>query len=286
MSRTLTILGSGPVAEAAAAATKDSAEVALLSATISTAEAVSTGAECVLVTAECAASVDEQVVELLTSGMNVIAIAELVSPEADLLRACRAGRSTLLHVDLHRFMVERMVLTMVQGMGSVSSVRFVEAIDRTAVRDTIDEAVVEERGRRLIAAVARDLFEVSEVEVRVESERARSGTTTLLQQRGYVGEHHFFTDETCIYDPEDPFHGDDLPFGGFTGPLSYTVKISGEPADSDAQWEFDPNGSPEPMIASSVRLALDAVEAVCVSQPGILHEDPRPRYQHDDRVHR
>lgn len=155
----------------------------------------------------------------------------------------------------------------------------------------------------MIAAVAAELYGCAPTDVRIEHERigrpARqatrvgdlaldSGSVVAIRQiqRGYLGEHHFFTDETCYYlGAANAFHGDELPFGGFRGTTSYTVHIEGDPADSTAQWEFDATADPDPIVNGQAYLILDAIGPVCAAEPGILIEDPRPRYQHDYRVH-
>ncbi|WP_245548657.1 hypothetical protein [Gordonia namibiensis] len=164
----------------------------------------------------------------------------------------------------------------------------------------------------LTGNVAHALYGADSSEVRVETslrgipaERdAQVGATTIregtaaalhLTHRGYLGDHRFFTNEECWYLASVPtrpapgaeavYRGDDLPFGGFTSPIAYTLVISGEPAEMRTQLEFGVgSGHTNPITTASVRAVLDAIPAVVDAEPGILIDDIGPHYRHDDRV--
>lgn len=83
---------------------------------------------------------------------------------------------------------------------------------------------------------------------------------------------------------ENAYRGDDLPYGGFRTPLCCCARITAKPSDYELQWELDPTGNIDPADATA-RTILDAVGQVCnATAPGLLLEDPTPRYRHDDRI--
>ncbi|ASR04983.1 MULTISPECIES: hypothetical protein [Gordonia] len=250
-----------------------------------------------------------------------------------MLEACHAGGATLHGTGVHpTFIVERVAMTMARAMSSVSHVRSVEAVDFSragsmwgglgalgfgAELDSLSAESPVARGGDiyygdLTGNVAHALYGVDSSEVRVETslrgipaERdAQVGATTIrkgtaaalhLTHRGYLGDHHFFTNEECWYLASVPtrpapgaeavYRGDDLPFGGFTSPIAYTLVISGEPAEMRTQLEFGVgSGHTNPITTASVRAVLDAIPAVVDAEPGILIDDIGPHYRHDDRV--
>ncbi|WP_343287381.1 hypothetical protein [Gordonia sp. SID5947] len=245
-------------------------------------------------------------------------------PPERMLAACHTGGATLHGTGVHpTFIVERLAMTMAGAMSSVSHIRSVEAVDFSragsmwgglnglgfgAELDTLGPDAPVARGGDLYYGdltgnVAHALYGTAGDAVRVEAALRglpavrdatvgatviREGTAAALHltHRGYIGDHHFFTNEECWYlAPELVYRGDDLPFGGFQGDICYTLELSGEPAELRAQLEFGmSSGRTNPITNASVRAVLDAVPAVCAADPGILIDDVRPRYRHDDRV--
>ncbi|WP_244970780.1 hypothetical protein [Gordonia jinghuaiqii] len=296
-------------------------------------------ADCVVLTPAPAAVIkglDDDVIDLLESGTNVVATAAYhnvsmpnwlspfrKSPQR-MLQACLSGGATLHGTGVHpTFIVERVAMTMAKAMSSVSHVRSVEAVDFSragamwgglealgfgAELDSLGAESPVARGGDLYYGdltgnVAHALYGADSSEVRVEtslrglpaSRDAQVGATTInegtaaalhLTHRGYLGDHHFFTNEECWYlAPELVYRGDDLPFGGFTSPIAYTLVISGEPAEMRTQLEFGiGSGHTNPITTASVRAVLDAIPAVIAAEPGILVDDVGPHYRHDDRV--
>lgn len=108
-------------------------------------EVLALGLDCVVVTPAAAAvfkGLDDDVIEILESGTNVVSTAAYHNPwmpnwasagraGADrLLEACRRGGTTLHGTGVHpSFMVERLVLTMCQVLDEVRHIRFIEAAD-------------------------------------------------------------------------------------------------------------------------------------------------------------
>lgn len=295
--------------------------------------------DCVVLTPAPAAVIkglDEDVIDLLESGKNVVATAAYhnvtmpnwlspfrKSPQR-MLEACHTGGATLHGTGVHpTFIVERVAMTMARAMSSVSHVRSVEAVDFTragamwgglealgfgADPDSLGPDSPVARGGDLYYGdltgnVAHALYGADSSEVRVETSLrglpagrdAQIGKTTIkagtaaalhLTHRGYLGDHHFFTNEECWYlASEVVYRGDDLPFGNFSSPIAYTLVISGEPAEMRTQFEFGiGSGHTNPITTASVRAVLDAIPAVIGAEPGILVDDVSPRYRHDDRV--
>lgn len=246
-----------------------------------------------------------------------------VAPER-LLEACHRGGTTLHGSGVHpSFLVERLVMTMAQLLDSVEHVRFIEAADFSGMPGGmwggfeafgfgLDPAEV--HNEMLIAVggdlyygdvlgnVAHQLFGAANGDVRVErsfrglpSDRdvevggvqIAAGTVGAvhLVHRGYLGDRCFMTNEECWYlAPAVTFRGDDLPFGGFSQPASYTIELTGSPANLRSQIEFEHTGGIDPITNGSVRALLDAVGPIVESAPGVLIDDPSPHYRFDDRL--
>lgn len=246
-------------------------------------------------------------------------------PPERMLAACHTGGATLHGTGVHpTFIVERLALTMAGALSKVTHIRSVEAVDFSRAPATMwgglgalgfgaeldslgPESLVARGGDiyygDLTGNVAHALYGAASADVRVETalrglpaaRDATIGSTTIkagtaaalhLTHRGYLGDHHYFTNEECWYlAPELVYRGDDLPFGGFTSNICHTLVLNGEPADLRAQLEFGfTDARTNPITNASVRAVLNAVPAVCAAEPGILIDDPGPHYRHDDRV--
>lgn len=241
-----------------------------------------------------------------------------------LAQACRSGGVSLLGTGVHpSFMVERVALTMSQALTDVSHIRIVEALDFSLAPEGMwggldnlgfgrDPSELD--GASFIAgfgdlyypkiagSVAHSLYGAATEDVRIEreliglpSEREFKLHSTVVEQgnvaglhlihRGFLGERLFYTNEEIWYlGPGGVHRGADLPFDGFRGPLCYTLEISGSPANLRTQLEWDITGTDNPITNTSVQVVLDAVAPVCAADPGILIDDPTPRYRLDDRL--
>lgn len=238
-----------------------------------------------------------------------------------LIDAAERGGATLHGTGVHpTFMVERVIMTLAQAMHEVEHIRFVEAANFSGAPDTmwgglgalglgkpLDEVGPDHPVAMggdiyygdVIVNVAEALFDAAPDDVRVErsyrgvptdrdvmigSTEIAAGTAGAvhLVHRGYLGDHHFFTNEECWYLGDAvTYRGDDLPFGGFKGDASYTAEITGSPTPMRLQIEFDPTtGGPDPITTGSVRAVLAAIPAVIEAEPGILVDDVRPHYRH------
>ncbi|HEX2686314.1 MAG TPA: hypothetical protein VHN14_06835 [Kofleriaceae bacterium] len=219
---------------------------------------------------------------------------------------------------LATLMISRMVMTMVQGLCAVRHIRIVEALDLLSTPERRSAAWALGFGRdaagfdddsrdsppagsgnlaHVIAMVARDLYAAAATNVRIErtwrripAERGfaieggpviEAGTVAAICaiHRGYVDDRLFFTSEEWRYlGPDHAYRGDDLPYGGFRGPVSYAIQIQADPADLESQWDLERSGPVDLVSGSYARMILDAIGPVCEAEPGVLLEDPSPRY--------
>lgn len=267
---------------------------------------------------------------------------------ARLQQACNKGGVSLHGTGVHpTFMAERVGMTLASALEEVQHIRFVEAADFSYSPDgmwgglhalgfgrplaELDENFIIARAGDfyygdVIGNVAHLLHGVSTDRVRVErsfrgipatqdfmvgSVRIRKGTAAALHMthKGYIGDHHFFTNEECWYlGPDHEYRGDNLPFGNFTTPISYTIEITGRPANlkmqlsleghgEDAEQLMDParngtasmrcangqklreQGITNPITNATVTAILDAVGPVCDAAPGIVIDDTRPGFR-------
>jgi hypothetical protein len=244
---------------------------------------------------------------------------------ARLLQACRTGNSSLHGTGVHpTYQVERMLMRMTRALSKVTHVRFIESLDFSLApegmwggleffgfgRDPADinsDWILAKAGDfyygDLTGNVAHALFGTEPRDVRVvrslrgipavrdiqvHSTSIKAGTTAVMHMthRGYIGDHHFFTNEECWFlGGENAYHGDNLPFGRLPPLGGYTFEITGEPACIRGQSSsavLRPNAN-HPINTMSVRAVLDAVGPVCASTPGIVIDDSRPHYRHDAR---
>lgn len=237
-----------------------------------------------------------------------------------ILAACRRGNATLHGTGVHpTFMVERQLMRMCQPLSKVDHIRFVESVDFSHApdgmwgglrffgfgRDIADidtDWFLAKAGDfyygDLTGNVAHALYGAHPSEVRVErsmralpakadiqvgSARIARGTAAVMHMthRGYLGDHHFFTNEECWYlTPDNAFRGDDLPFGNFPPHGGYTFEVTGEPTSVRGQISspvIRPHGNM--ITATSASALLDAVGPTCDAAPGVLIDDATPTYR-------
>lgn len=266
----------------------------------------------------------------------------------ELLAACAKGGSTLHGTGVHpTFMAERVAMSLAGLVDDVRHVRFIEAADFSFMPDgmwggldllgfgrpvgELDERFLIARAGDfyygdVIGNVAHILYGVPNNRIRVErSFRAiaaerdikvgsiviRKGCAAALHMthKGYLGTHHFFTNEECWYlGPDKEFRGDDLPFGNFATPLSYTVDVSGASQRARMQLSMDgvgragellrldnaatadqrctngqllrKEGISNPITNATAMAILDAVVPVCEMRgPGVVIDDVLPAYR-------
>lgn len=264
--------------------------------------------------------------------------------------ACIRGGVSLHGTGVHpTFMAERAGMTLAGALAEVSHIRFIEAADFSYTPDGMWGGLgalgfgrpLEDLDDRFLIARAGDfyygdvignmaylLYGLPASEVRLErsfrgipakrdfdigSTRIRKGHAAALHMvhKGYIRSHHFFTNEECWYlGPEVEYRGDNLPFGNFHTPISYTVEVQGKPANLRAQFSYDGHGDragwtgdpakiataalrshhaqkarkegvTNPLTQVTALAILDAIGPVCEAAPGIVIDDPGIRYRLD-----
>lgn len=261
--------------------------------------------------------------------------------------ACRRGRTSLHGTGVHpTFMAERVGMTLASTLSSVEHMRFIEAADFSYMPDgmwggltalgfgrplrELDTGFAIARAGDfyygdVVGNIAHLLYGAHSTDVRVErsfrgiaakrdfkvgSVTIRAGTAAALHMvhKGYLGDHHFFTNEECWYlGPDKEYRGDDLPFGNFSTPISYSIDIRGKPARLKMQLGMRGTGRgaellmPEhcvtadqrcaagqkaratgvnnPITHATVMAILDAVGPVCEVAPGVVIDDTRPAFR-------
>ena len=120
-------------------------------------------------------------------------------------------------------------------------------------------------------------------DIQIGSTHIARGTAAVMHMthRGYLGDHHFFTNEECWYlTPENAFRGDDLPYGNFPPHGGYTFEVTGKPTSFRGQFaspELRPHGNM--ITAASANALVDAVIPTCDAAPGVLIDDAEPFYR-------
>ncbi|MCW2787502.1 MAG: hypothetical protein JWP74_4019 [Marmoricola sp.] len=237
-----------------------------------------------------------------------------------LLQACRRGGTSLHGTGVHpTFMVERLVMKLTRALTRVDHIRFVEALDFSMAPDGMwgglelfgfgrpladidDDWLLAKMGDfyygDLTSNVGHALFGAHPDQIRVTtslralparndvtigSTYIRKGTAAAMHMvhRGYLGDHHFFTNEECWFlGTENGYYGDDVRFTGYPHG-GYSYEITGNPTTI-----YGHIGGPlpddlknNPVTTMSVRAVLDAVGPVCESEPGVVIDDARPAHK-------
>lgn len=270
----------------------------------------------------------------------------------ELLAACAKGGSALHGTGVHpTFMAERVAMSLAGLVDDVRHVRFIEAADFSFMPDGMWGGLdllgfgrpVEELDERFLIARAGDfyygdvignvahmLYGVPNSSVRVErSFRAipaerdiKVGSTVIrkgcaaalhMTHKGHLGTHHFFTNEECWYlGPDREFRGEQLPFGNFATPLSYTVDVAGASQRARMQLSMDgvgragellrldnaatadqrctngqllrKEGISNPITNATAMAILDAVVPVCEMRGhGVVIDDVLPAYRNAEK---
>jgi len=239
--------------------------------------------------------------------------------------ACHKGRVSLHGAGVHpSFITERIAVPLAGSLEKVEHMRIVEAGDFSLApaemwgglaslgfgspTSELNSESLMARGGDLYYGdmtgnVAHSLYGVSNSEVRVErefrgipaTEDFQVGNTTIekgtaaalhMTHRGYIGDHHFFTNEECFYlGQENAYRGDDLPFGGSKAASSYTIEIEGKPGSIRTQLDYEwQEGLENPVTHASTQAVLAAIGPICDAEPGIFIDDTSPHYRLDDRA--
>jgi hypothetical protein len=237
--------------------------------------------------------------------------------------ACEAGAATLHGTGIHpSFMVERLILTLTGLFTDVRHTRLVEACESSKALaemgpeflsvigfgEPLDQITPDGPGALLvdpyyhgtIAYAASALYGAAPEDVRFEHDHfgiaadreyrfpnvtIAGGTAMTLVHvhRGYIGDHHFFTNEEYYYvgaerrtvGPQGP------PFGPFRGDANYVIEVTGEPNDLTLQLDWEPtrDDSVPAITYLSVVPLLQSIEIAIEAAPGILHPHVEPHFR-------
>jgi 4-hydroxy-tetrahydrodipicolinate reductase len=237
--------------------------------------------------------------------------------------ACRAGEATVHGTGVHpNFMVERLVMTLTGLFTDVRHIRLVEACESSkALAEMAPEflavigfgqpleqitpaglgaMLVNPYYHGVIAYTANALYGAEPGDVRFEHEHfalpadrdyafpnvtiAEGTAMTLVHvHRGYLGDHHFFTNEEYYYvgeehrtvGPQGP------PFGPYRGDSNYVVEVQGEPNSLSLQLDFEATRDDEVPVVTylSVVPLLQSIRTTIDAEPGILHSQVEPHFR-------
>jgi 2,4-diaminopentanoate dehydrogenase len=247
---------------------------------------------------------------------------------ARLRDACEKGQSTVHGTGVHpSFMVERLVTTLSGLMLDIDHIRFVESVDVSQALAGMGSDVVTAVGfgrapselgphdiganlagqyyEDVIAYVGKAYFDAEPDAVRIEHDftgtavdEDRSipglalppGTASAISHvhRGYIGDHHFFTNEEHWYlGKPNRYLGDgNVPLGdGFSGSSNYIIELDGKPGRIAVQMDLESTMADETPIITycSVVTLLQAVVPVTHAEPGVLLANARPHFMSDLR---
>ncbi|WP_368834407.1 hypothetical protein [Mycobacterium intracellulare] len=242
--------------------------------------------------------------------------------------ACQAGATTVHGTGVHpSFMVERLVLTLTGLMLDVRHLRFVEAVDVSGALAGMGAEIVtgvgfgrdpdsfgpDDIGTLLagpyyvdvIGYVGKKLFGADPEQIRIEHDftgtpatattdlgwmRIEKGMARSISHvhRGYIGDHHFFTNEEHWYlGPDQRYLGEgNVPFGNFAGRSNYIVEVDGAPGHIAMQMDMDTTVPGETPIITwcSVVPLIQSIIPVCHAEPGVLHPDIGAHFARDLRA--
>jgi 4-hydroxy-tetrahydrodipicolinate reductase len=237
--------------------------------------------------------------------------------------ACQAGHVTLHGTGVHpSFMVERLIMTLTGVFTDVRHVRLAEACETSRALSEmapeflaligfgqpLEQITPEGPGAMLvnpyyhgtIAYAANALYGADPQDVRFEHEHfgiaadrdhvfpnvtiaAGTALTLVHVHRGYLGDHHFFTNEEYYYVGADGRTVGDSgpPFGPYRGDANYAIEIKGDPSDLTLQLDLeDTRRDNVPTITYlSVVPLLQSIEHAINAEPGILHPNVAPHWR-------
>jgi hypothetical protein len=118
---------------------------------------------------------------------------------------------------------------------------------------------------------------------------AKGTAMTLVHvHRGYLGDHHFFTNEEYYYvgadqrtvGPQGP------PFGPYRGDSNYVIDVQGEPNNLALQLDLEParNDNIPVVTYLSVVPLLQSILTTIDAEPGILHARVEPHFRARRRI--
>ena len=144
-----------------------------------------------------------------------------------------------------------------------------------------DEIRIDNDARGVAAEEACDLFPAMRIE---------KGQTLIacLEHRGYLGDHHFFTNEEYWFPGlENRYLGTSgVPFGNFQGTSNYIIEVSGTPMSVSLQLDLASGAddqTPAISYCSAIPI-LQSIVLVCTAPAGILYPHNTPHFTTDFRL--
>jgi hypothetical protein len=217
----------------------------------SLAEALAMGRGCAVVLRADDTPIDDDVLHLLSQGVDVVTTGTLTVGDDAIEEACARGRSTFHHTGRHVFLAELIAATVLQAPTSASHIRVVEAYQGTVRAD-------DRRHLCGVLALAAAMFDADPGDV--ETETTNDGDNPTLLVHGLLNGVEFYRGEIFAGATQPTGPSDHLPFGDVAGAATYAITVA------------------------AAKLAFDAVAAVTTAPPGILLVDPSPHYRPDDRL--
>ena len=242
-----------------------------------------------------------------------------------LREACLQGNATLHGTGPHPpFMVERLAMTITGLFTAVRHIKLIEAVEASEALagmapeflsavgwglpveqikpDNLSALLVSPYYKGAIAYAANALYGAPAEEVRFEHDHfgipadrdytfpnatiPKGSTLTVAHvYRGYIGDHHFFTNEEYFYVGAEHkkaiFGSDGPPFGPFHGDANYVLEVEGEPNAVTVQLDIERRTDDGlPVITHvSVAMLLQAIAHVVDAQPGVLHPHVEPHFR-------
>jgi len=236
--------------------------------------------------------------------------------------ACSDGNATLHGTGIHpSFMVERLVTTLTGLSLGVSHIRLAEACESSkALHEMAPEFLTaigfgapldsfkpDAIGAQLVAPyyygtigyVASEIFGANLADLHIENEhygiaatedlvypnitiQAGTAQTVVHVHKGYIGDHHFFTNEEYYYVGADnkTIGADGPPFGPFSGDANYAIEVTGDPHNIRVQLDVSStrDDNVPPITYLSVVPLLQSIDPVIKAQPGLLFPSATPHW--------
>lgn len=237
--------------------------------------------------------------------------------------ACQFGGATLHGTGIHpSFMAERLVMTLTGLFTDVRHIRLAEACNTSkALHEMTPEflavigfgqpmeaitpqgvgaMLVNPYYHGVMGYVADALFGAAPDQLRFEHDHfglaadrdyifpnvtIEQGTALTLvhQHRGYIGDHHFFTNEEYYYVGEEhrTVGASGPPFGPYSGDANYAVHVMGDPFDLTLQLDLTPTRTDNvPAITYlSVVPLVQSIDLAISAEPGLLHPIVEPHFR-------
>lgn len=241
---------------------------------------------------------------------------------AELEQACLDGGVTLHGTGIHpSFMAERLVMTLTGLFTDIRHIRLAEGCETSKALhemapeflaiigfgQPLDAISAQGMGALLVnpyyhgvmGYVANALYGAAPEDLRFEHDHygiaadrdyefpnvtIRKGTALNLVHvhRGFIGEHHFFTNEEYYYvgGENRGVGAGGPPFGSYAGDANYAVEVTGDPFDLALQLDLRPtrNDTVPAITYLSVVPLVQSIDFAINAAPGVLHHTVEPHF--------